>query len=338
MLSTAYQSDLLDFTIYYGAGQNTLNGTSPYAFYGPHELPFQYAPWVAWLFVPLALLPKQSAWFVFVILLVSCLTTSLYLLLRITRLQLRLPHVLLLFALLLIMSWLNFRVGQMTLIQLFLVVLIMAFLDSHKPIGAGVLLPISLIKPHLLLLFIPTALVVGGRKAVVASLSTFVFLIAASTFVYPNWFQEFVRVFWIGQTRNDVLVWDFTTLPSLLGLPRIWDIPTALVFLLLSVWVVWRLRGLPQTAWLTVALTLSLFSAPYSLAYDTPLLIPALVWVSSRWTWQTTAVWLGAAIIPWLSRYSSGAYLVTALIAAIVVYRGFVAIGQRVLICRSMML
>ncbi len=328
VLSTAYQSDLLDFTIYYGAAQNTLNDTSPYAFYGPHELPFQYAPWVAWLFVPLTLLPKQSAWFVFVILLVSCLATSLYLLLKITRSQLHLPHALLLFALLLVMSWLNFRVGQTTLIQLFLVVLIMFFLDSHKPIRAGILLPISLIKPHLLLLFIPTALIAGGRKALAASLSTFILLIAASTFVNPDWFLEFIRVFWIGQTRSDVLVWDFTTLSSLLGLSRIWDIPTALILFLPSVWIVWRFRQLSQTAWLSVALTLSLFSAPYSLAYDTPLLVPALVWLSPRWTRQTAALWLGAAIIPWLSRYSSGAYLVTALVAAIVAYRGFVAIGR----------
>lgn len=62
----AWQSDLLDFQIYYGAAKLIVNGYSPYATFGLHQLPYQYFLWFVLWFIPLTIFPIQTAWWVYV--------------------------------------------------------------------------------------------------------------------------------------------------------------------------------------------------------------------------------------------------------------------------------
>lgn len=323
LFAIARRSSLIDFTIYYGAGERVLLGLSPYAFYGPHQLPFQYVPWTAWLIAPLALLPASIAAFAFVVLNATSLLASLVILLRRYQGDLKPTRIVFLFAMALVMSLLGFLVGQITALQLIVVVLAMVCIQDRRPVLAGLLLPIALVKPHLILLFMPALALAGGRRAVVACLAALTFLVVLATLVDSNWLRDFTRVVLAGQARTDPLAWNFTTLSGLLGLPRNWNLALGLGLLPVSAWLAWRLRHLPRLHWLSSVLALSLFCAPYSFAYDLPLLIPALVMLSSPWSPVTLALWLVAALLPALSRYSSGAYLVTALVATMLAFRAF---------------
>jgi hypothetical protein len=51
------------------------------------------------------------------------------------------------------------------------------------------------------------------------------------------------------------------------------------------------------------------------------LLLPALMWLATRWPGKVVLLWSGAAAIAWLAQYSSGAYLVMLLVVALVLAR-----------------
>ena len=64
-LSRGYE--LWDFQVFYGAVRNVIAGNSIYTNYGLVHLPFWYFPWVAWLFLPLAFFPFETASFLFLV-------------------------------------------------------------------------------------------------------------------------------------------------------------------------------------------------------------------------------------------------------------------------------
>jgi hypothetical protein len=70
---------------------------------------------------------------------------------------------------------------------------------------------------------------------------------------------------------------------------------------------------------LSLALAASLFCAVRSYAYDLVLLIPAMIWLSEKWSIKTALMWAAAAIIPLLSHFSAEAYLVTVMVLALCV-------------------
>jgi hypothetical protein len=72
---------------------------------------------------------------------------------------------------------------------------------------------------------------------------------------------------------------------------------------------------------LSLALAASLFCAVRSYAYDLVLLIPAMIWLSEKWSIKTALMWATAAIIPLLSHFSAEAYLVTLMVLVLCVIK-----------------
>jgi hypothetical protein len=305
------RSDLLDFTIYYGAGERVRNGLSPYTGYGPYLLPFQYVLWIAWLFAPLSLLPIQTAWRLYMGITLVLMAVCFFLLKRLHRVDVPASLLALFYALSLVMCLLLFRVGQVGAIQLLTVVLIIVALDARRPVLAGLLVPLVIIKPQLVVLFLPAMWIRGGRATFAASIAALAVMSTLATLVNPTWLREMMDIIAAGQARNDTLVWYFTTLPGLLGRPRTFNLPAALALFPIGAWILWRLRALPVAPWLSIAAALSLLVAPYSFAYDLLLLIPALLWLTSRWRSAAIWLWFAVAAIPWLDEYSGASYLVT---------------------------
>lgn len=321
-LLVAWASDLLDFQIYYGAAKLALGGKSPYSSFGPHSLPYQYFPWFVLLFYPLIAFPIQIAWYIYVCLNIFLLVIILQLLGKKTRAEWDYFIIFFVLALSMLMVQLVFRVGQVSIIHLFIILMVMYFLDCKKPIIAGLLFPFVLLKPHLVLLFIPASWYVGGKKYFVASILSTAFMMALSFYFVPDWITQMANLFIQGQIRNDVLVWDFTTLAGLLGLPRLWNYLLSPFMLAIGIYFSYRFRGFPNFSWLILVLGLSLFAAPYSFAYDLPLLIPIMVYLSGGNNWKTLLFWTLAGFIPLISQYSSYSYVLT-IIVIVIALRNF---------------
>ncbi|MCX6032328.1 MAG: glycosyltransferase family 87 protein [Chloroflexi bacterium] len=318
----AWNSNLLDFTVYYGAGRQLLAAASPYDVYGPYQLPFWYVPWVAWLFAPLSVLPLRAAWLGFLAINSLLLAIVFRLLFRLYRVSLPIPVAGLLYALTLIMSLLLVHVGQVSIIQLTAVVLMIVAISRRRLCVAGIAFPLMLLKPQLIILMAPALWLAGGRKALLASLASLAAVAMLATIITPAWPREVVAAIVTGQQRNDPLKWNYTTLPALLGLGRQWNYFFAAAMLPGAAWITCRLRRILQRdEWLAVVLALSLLVAPQSFAYDLPLLLPALIWLTGRWSWRGAALWFAAATIPLLAQYSSAAYLDSVMVVGIALWR-----------------
>src|SRR5512142_3249343 len=61
VLYTISPSEFWDFNVFYSSAQAALRGQSIYQVYGQFDLPYWYFPWVAWFFIPLAILPFEIA-------------------------------------------------------------------------------------------------------------------------------------------------------------------------------------------------------------------------------------------------------------------------------------
>jgi hypothetical protein len=67
----------------------------------------------------------------------------------------------------------------------------------------------------------------------------------------------------------------------------------------------------------------SLFCAPRSYAYDLVLLIPAMIWLSEKWSITTALIWVVAALIPLLWHFSAESYLVTLMIFVLCIVKAY---------------
>lgn len=150
-------SDLLDFEIYYEAGRSVLNGEKVYRFYGIYQLPFQYFPWIAWLFAPFAIFDIYTAWILFSLINIFLSFSSIVILLNILEKEVdpntKLTTSLFYLSAALVMSLLLFTVGQISVLLLFLCTVTIKWIDEDKIKTAGILAPVLLLKPHLMLVF-----------------------------------------------------------------------------------------------------------------------------------------------------------------------------------------
>jgi len=220
----------------------------------------------------------------------------------------------------LLMSRLVFRVGQVSIIQLAFTVALLWALDRHKPTQAGLLFPWLLIKPNLMLLFLPATWYIGKKKYIQASILALIIILGISFILFPDWLTQMTRLIIQGQARNDYLVWDFTTLAGILGLPRMWNYVFAPFLLAYGIALSYYFKDLPNFTWLIFVLALSLLIAPYSFAYDQPMLIPILIYLSRKRDWQALVLWVLAALIPYVSHYSSYSYLLTLIVLIVAIY------------------
>lgn len=330
VVQLAARAILLDFRIYHEASQRLLAGASPYDFYGPARLPFQYVPWALWLFAPLGALPLHYAWVIFVGLNLLLLAVVFLLLLRLHHSRLTKPQALSLYGISLLIGLLLFFVGQASVLQLTAGVLMMVFISRGRPVMAGMWFPLLCIKPHLVLIAIPALWWAGGRKAVISSVVSTAALLVVSELLTPSWVQHVLGVVTTLHLRNDRLVWNFSTLAGLLSLERRWNLIFAATLVPPGALLVYRLRRLPTAAWLSVAFAVSLMVTPHAFAYDLVMLLPAMIWLTDRWALRSVWLWLAAVLVVGASNYSSGTYLVTVAVVVAAVWRARALLkGQR---------
>lgn len=317
----------VDFPIFYGAARNALDGLPIYTYYSILHLPFWYLPWTSWIFIPLVIFPFGTARIIYLVISLSVAFLALNAIAdQITRFSIF--DRLYMFSMLLWMSWQAYRVGQISYLLLGAVVLVILLTEKKSSILTGLLFPILLIKPHLFILFIPLVLWLGGKKALLTSTLVTLFLLGIETLITPDWYRQMLGLLLEGTSRVDPSpFWDFSTFPTLLGFSQNFsgsaNLPFTLVLVAIAAFVVIRFRSLPRIPLLSLALAASLFCAPRSYAYDLVFLIPAMIWLSEKWSLKTALLWTLCAIIPLLSHFSAGSYIVTLIVFSLSIYKAY---------------
>jgi hypothetical protein len=205
--------------------------------------------------------------------------------------------------------------GQVTIIQLVAVIVIISALHANRPFVAGLVLPLVIIKPHLVIFFLFAALRRGGRKMLFAGIGSILLLGLISALTYPSWIIDMIQVVIYGQ-QNSTMEWNkFVTLAGLLSLPPWYSIVLWLLFIPVLVFLDNKFRSVPSIIWLPVTLVLSLATAPYAFAYDLPLLLPALVWLYLPLSPLLIVLLFIVECIVIFSKFSSIAYIAVILIA-----------------------
>lgn len=318
--------ELIDYAVFIGSARNLLAGIDIYSVFGGHALPFWYFPWLTLLFIPFTVFPLALGQVVFTLLNTLVGFYSLKKLVAETGTD-NFYLVTGLFSLVLCMGWLVFSVGQITYLLLGTCVLCIVLIKRDKKGLAGCLVPVLILKPHLFIFFLPAMLLVGGRKFFLSGTVSTLGCVGIAFLIQPDWLVRMYTLLTGGVFRVDVDVpFQFTTLAALLGFDQNYlgtaNLPITAALLLVSGFLLWKIRKLPLSAFLSMALAFSLLCAPRSYAYDLPLLVPALVWLSEKWSRKTFLLWLAAAIIPLVALYSSGAYLLVVLVCGLGVYKG----------------
>ena len=306
-------SFLLDFDIYYNAGKAVLSGDTPYQLYGHFNLPFQYFPWIAWLFIPFSLFPEKTGWILFAYLNIVLLFISIRILYNIHNKDLSQNepfYIIFFFSTSLLMSLLMFMVGQVSILMLFSCTLAINFIHKKKYALAGWMVPLILVKPHLVLFFLPALFLISKKEFVITAFLSTGCLLAIATILYPSWPNEMINVFIDGQARGDRMLWAYSTLPGALRLKnwRVLNFYFAIPSFFIALFLLQKQINLPIFPRLSFLLAYSLFSAPYSFAYDFPLLIPSLIFLSKEWNISTALIWTICATYPALVGFQGQTY------------------------------
>jgi hypothetical protein len=317
----------MDFIVFYGSARNLLSGRSPYAFYGQVRLPYWYFPWVSWLFVPLALLPFIFAWPIYLVIGLLLTFTAGIILANYYKGSDGFDKILI-FSVILWISWLTYFVGQISFFLFPIVVLFLFLLSKHHPVIAGLLFPLLLIKPHLMIIFIPVVIWVGGKKTFVTAIITTSVLLAFGTLVTPNWITQMLSLLRGGISRTDANAnWSFTTLPTFLGFSQNYsgtaNLPITIVLITAAALIIFRFRNLQTIPLLSFALAASLFCAPRSYSYDLILLIPAVFWIVGKWSYKAILMWTVVGLVPVVTQFSSESYFLTLLIFGCCIYKAY---------------
>lgn len=319
---TIRDSIQIDFEIFHAAGGEILKNNSPYQFYGKFNLPFQYFPWGAWIFAPLALLPIRSAWIIYSVINILMLTFSIIASLKefssSSAISPRFFGVV--FSTSLIMSLLVFETGQISIFVFLICTLTLILINRRRFFLAGILFPFLILKPQLVLIFIFHLLWEGKSKFAISALCMTMLMSSISFLLNPKWLSEMIGIIISSQSRGGDLMWGFSTLAGGLMLPnwRIANFYIALPSNLIALMLLINIKpALPKSVF---ALTLSLFAAPYSFAYDLPLLIPAMILISTQNYIIGTIILTTAALLPILFQYQGQVYFLTVLVTFMFFY------------------
>ncbi|MBK8421849.1 glycosyltransferase 87 family protein [Candidatus Villigracilis saccharophilus] len=311
ILYTIKQSEFWDFNVFYSSARVALRGENIYHTYGVDKFPYWYFPWVSWFFIPLAFFSFGTAKIIY-----TCLTFAsiIFIIYSTSRhFQISFASQMLIAAMAMLMCWLLFRAGQMDFILTAIIVAAIFLIDKKQNFQAGLLFPIFLFKPHLLIIFIPFAILRGGQSFLLSAFLS-VFVLSLIAFIrIPNWPYEMIRMLNASGLRTDNL-WGFTTLSELIGREENWsgtaNLPITIVLLFLTTIIVWKNRHLPTAPFLVLTLSASMLCAPRAYSYNFPFLIPALIWVTSKKTIPTVLMWLSVGVISFATKFSTEAYLI----------------------------
>ena len=308
--------DWHDFYVFYGSAKAALTGKIIYATFGEYNLPFWYFPWAAWFYIPFAIWPQAVALFLYKVISVFSAIRIVSSLANFYNPEFKFLDKVLILSLIVFMSIQVMVVGQMDFILLGLTVITMYAIHQKKDFLAGLILPFLWIKPHLFIIFTLLAFWRAGKRTVIFSLTLSALMFVIESIISPGWHLEMLSLLRIGQQRTDGLI--FTTLPNLLGSQENWigtaNLPFTIILIILAFFIVLKFRSLPTIPLLSLALTASLFCAPRAYAYDLPLLIPSIIWLTAKEFKSTSWIWFVAAIFPPLTGFSASTYLVTVLV------------------------
>jgi hypothetical protein len=324
--------DWHDFDVFYGAAKAALAGGQIHSISGSYQLPFWYPPWIAWAFLPLAILPRAVGLMLYQLASLVSALGVIHLLSRHFNPRIRLLDEAFMVAMIILMSFQVFMVGQMEFIFLGALVAIVFAAQRQNALMVAFLFPFLLAKPHLIALFGVCLFWRMGKVALLYTGGAIGLSLLVAMALRPSWPVEWLAVLQQSGVRTDGL--EFTTLAALLGRQENWlgsaNLPVSLALIVLGLGVLWRVRKLPTVPLLSLALALSLLAAPRAYAYDLTLLIPALIWLTAvgfrRWLW----LWVLAGLIPLVAAYGTGSYLVTILICALGAWKGIWDANHRV--------
>lgn len=316
------RQDLADFLAFWGAGGRVLASQSPYGYYPTLNggSVFQSVPWLAWLFAPLALLPVGRAWQIFYLLNLLLVALTILLAFKEFRIRLNPLAATLVLACSLALAYPCLSFGQVSILQAAILSLMALALQRGRPVLAGALMPLALLKPHLLLWFIPYVLITGGRRFRLASLASTLLLALVALVFQPSWPGEMLQTILAGQAGTRMETWKYTTLSGLFSLDPKLGLLIPIVFLPVLFWLSRRIKDYPLYSRLAIVLGFSLAASPYSFSYDLPLLLPALVWLTQQWPARTTLLWTAVAVLIYLLGFQNLAYLVTLLVCGLILF------------------
>lgn len=314
-----------DFYVFYGAAKAILSDDSLYQITGVHRLPYWYFPWTAWIFIPFTLWAESVALVVYKVVFVLCAILAVNSLVTFYDPTFGFWGKLLILSSIISMSLQTMIVGQMEYILLGLIIATMYAIDRNRFLLAGILIPFLWTKPHLLIIFTLAAFWLGGIRLILTTGITTAFMLLVETIRKPGWYFEMFDLLKNGQARTDGPI--FTTLPNLLGLQENWvgtgNLSITILLIVIAVLAIWRFRYLAPVPFLSLALGASLFCAPRAYAYDLPLLIPAMIWITAKDFRSTSWIWIVAGVLPPLVRYSASTYLLTLLVVLLGIAKAY---------------
>jgi hypothetical protein len=311
------KSDWHDFDVFFHAASAALTGKSIYIIVGQYHLPFWYLPWTAWFYIPYAIWPKNIGLLLYQATSVVSAIWVVNFLAHYYQPGFKFLNKILIFTLIILMSLQLILVGQMDYIMLGLIVVIIWCVEQKKDILVGILYPFLLTKPHLVIPFTIFLFWRSGKRAFITAFVFSIIMLGIQTLLSPGWYLEMWRLLKTSGQRVDGL--PFTTLPSLLGGQENWigtaNLPFTLLLIIAVTLILWKFRAMPVVSFLSFSLALSLRCAPRAYAYDLPMLIPALVWLTAKEFKSTAWIWVTVALIPIITGFSSAAYLSTLLVS-----------------------
>ncbi len=316
------RQDLADFLAFWGAGGRVLAAQSPYGYYPTLNggSVYQSVPWLAWFFAPLALLPVERAWQIFYLLNLLLVALTLFLAFKEFRIRLDPLAASLILACGLALAYPCLSFGQVSILQVASLALMALALQRGRPVLAGALMPLALLKPHLLLWFIPYALIAGGRRFRLTSLVSTLLLALAALVFQPSWPGEMLQTIFAGQTGTSMETWKYTTLSGLFSLDPKLGLLIPIVFLPVLFWLSRWIKDYPLYSRLAIVLAFSLAASPYSFSYDLPLLLPALAWLTRQWPVRTTLLWTAMAVLIYFFGFQNLAYIITLLVCGLILF------------------
>ena len=321
------KSDWHDFDVFYHAASSALAGKSIYnnINVGQYNLPFWYLPWTAWFYTPYAIWPKEIGLLLYQVTSFISAILVLNFLTRYYQPNFKLQDTLLILAFLVPISMQLIMIGQTDYILLGLLVYIIWSADHKKDILVGMLYPFLLTKPHLIIPFSIYLFWHSGRRALLVSAIFSITMLLIETVLSPGWYLEMIQQFQESGQRVDGL--PFSTLPSLLGLQENWsgtaNLPFTFFLIILAVLILWKFRTLPTIPFLSLALAASLFCAPRAYAYDLPMLIPAMLWLTTENFKLYWWLWGVVGILSIITLFSSSIYWIVLLIFGLAIYKSY---------------
>jgi len=313
--------------VFYHAASSALAGKSIYnnINVGRYNLPFWYPPWTAWSYIPYAIWPKQISLLLYQATSAICAILVINSLTRYYQPNFKLQDTLLILALLVPISMQLIMIGQMDYILLGLLVYIIWSAEHKKDILVGMLYPFLLTKPHLIIPFSIYLFWTSGRRALLVSIIFSITMLLVETILSPGWYLEMLQQFQESGQRVDGL--PFSTLPSLLGLQENWsgtaNLPLTFFLIALAMLILWKSRTLPTIPFLSLALAASLFCAPRAYAYDLPMLIPAMIWLTAENFKLHWWLWGVVGILSIITLFSSNIYWIVLLVFGLAIYKSY---------------